>query len=135
MGASDLIKALPNLARRGPSTYAANTDTVVGGLGSDTLLTTTSGAVHAAGVRGVETFTLASAAANTLTLANANFLGVTGATIAVNGGGAGSSSRPALRHRSLSDPDSGRSALAAALHAPNRACTRQQIGMLNSEIR
>ena len=67
----------------------SNTDTVAGGLGSDTLQMTTGGAINAAGVSGVETFTLASTAANSLTLANANFAGVTGAAITVNGGSAG----------------------------------------------
>src|SRR3954452_127528 len=41
------------------------------------------------GVSGVETYTLASTAANTLTLANANFTNVTGTAITVNGGTAG----------------------------------------------
>src|SRR3954452_24997358 len=67
----------------------ASTDTVSGGLGTDTLQMTTGGTINAAGVSGVETYTLASTAANTLTLANANFANVTGAVITVNGGTAG----------------------------------------------
>ena len=67
----------------------AATDTVQGGLGTDQLLMTSAGAVAVLGVSGVETYTLASNAANTLTLTNANFTGVTGATITVTGGAGG----------------------------------------------
>ena len=67
----------------------AATDTVEGGLGTDQLLMTSAGTVAVLGVSGVETYTLASNAANTLTLTNANFTGVTGATITVTGGAGG----------------------------------------------
>jgi Ca2+-binding RTX toxin-like protein len=67
----------------------AATDTVVGGGGSDTLSMTTAGTINAGGISGVETFRLASTAANTLTLTNANFTGVTGGKITVVGGSEG----------------------------------------------
>jgi Ca2+-binding RTX toxin-like protein len=67
----------------------ANSDTVIGGGGSDTLSMTTAGAVRAGGVSGVETYALASSGANTLALSNANFATVSGATIHVFGGAAG----------------------------------------------
>ncbi|MFI4948001.1 MAG: beta strand repeat-containing protein, partial [Alphaproteobacteria bacterium] len=63
--------------------------TVVGGLGSDRLVLTTAGAVSIGGVSGVEKIKLASGAANTLTLTNANFAGVSGNTITVAGGATG----------------------------------------------
>jgi hypothetical protein len=63
-----------------------NTDTISGGGGSNELLMTTAGAVNAAGVVGVETYVLADGGANTLTLASANFAGVTGSTITVSDG-------------------------------------------------
>jgi Ca2+-binding RTX toxin-like protein len=50
---------------------------------------TTSGTVAAAGVSGVETYVLANGGADTLTLTNANFAGVTGNAITVMGGNAG----------------------------------------------
>ncbi|HEV2335370.1 MAG TPA: calcium-binding protein, partial [Stellaceae bacterium] len=68
---------------------ASPTATVVGGPGSDTLVLTTAGAVSIAGVSGVEKIKLASGAANTLTLTDANFAGVSGNTITVTGGGTG----------------------------------------------
>ncbi|HKS87831.1 MAG TPA: calcium-binding protein, partial [Stellaceae bacterium] len=61
-------------------------DTVAGSGGSDELLLTTAGAIHAGGVRGVENIALAGGGANTLTLTNANFTGVIGASIRVIGG-------------------------------------------------
>src|SRR5579862_3666447 len=64
-------------------------DTVAGVGGSDTLMLTTGGTLNVSGVRAVETFTLASTAANSLTLANGNFTNVTASTITINGGGAG----------------------------------------------
>ena len=67
----------------------ANSDTVIGHGGGDTLSMTTAGTVRAGGVIGVETYTLAGSGANTLTLSNANFTGVSGATIHVLGGAAG----------------------------------------------
>ena len=68
-------------------------DSVAGGAGSDQLLMTTAGTIAAAGVGGVETFTLASGAANSLTLANANFNGVS--KITVVGGAAGNTENAA----------------------------------------
>ncbi len=68
---------------------ASGTATVLGGPGSDTLVLTTAGVVSIGGVSGVEKIKLASGAANTLTLINANFAGVTGNTITVHGGGTG----------------------------------------------
>jgi len=66
-------------------------DTVVGGLGNDQLVMTTSGTVVASGVSGVETYALASTVANTLILADGNFAGVAGGKITVSGGSAGNS--------------------------------------------
>ena len=66
------------------------TDTVSGGAAAANLLDmTTAGTVAAAGVSGVETYVLADGAANTLTLASANFTGVTGSTITVSDGNNG----------------------------------------------
>ncbi len=70
------------------ATLAAS-DTVKGGTGSDQLVMTTAGTVAAGGVSGVETYALANGGANCLTLVNANFTGVTGSVIRVNGGNAG----------------------------------------------
>ena len=67
----------------------AATDTVVGGGGNDYLDMTTAGTVAAGGVSGVEVYELANGAANSLSLVNANFTGVTGASITVYGGTAG----------------------------------------------
>ncbi len=67
----------------------AATDTVVGGGGNDYLEMTTAGTVLAGGVSGVEVYELANGAANSLTLTNANFTGVTGSSITVYGGTAG----------------------------------------------
>ncbi len=50
---------------------------------------TTAGTVLAGGVSGVEIYELANGAANSLTLANANFTGVAGSAITVNGGNGG----------------------------------------------
>ena len=61
----------------------ANTDTVAGGGGTNYLMMTTAGTVAAGGVSGVEVYELANGGANSLTLANANFAGVTGASIRV----------------------------------------------------
>ena len=61
---------------------------VTGEIGTDRLALMDAGTVNAGGVNGVEIFDLASAGVNTLTLADANFVGVTGA-ITVNGGNAG----------------------------------------------
>ena len=57
--------------------------------GSDELLLTSAGTLRAAEVRGVETYVLANGAGNVLTLADANFAGVSAATITVDGGNAG----------------------------------------------
>ncbi len=64
-------------------------DIVKGGLGSDELMMTTAGTVQASVVSGVETYVLADGSANRLTLANANFGGITGGTITVDGGDSG----------------------------------------------
>jgi len=71
------------------ATNLANTDTVMGGGGSDELLMTTAGTINAGGVSGVETFHLAGGGTNSLTLASANFAGVAGSTITVIGGNSG----------------------------------------------
>ena len=62
---------------------------VSGGAGSDTLVVTGSGTLSTAGVSGVETIKLSGAGANTLSLTIANFVGVSGAAITVNGGSNG----------------------------------------------
>ncbi|MGC2413580.1 MAG: calcium-binding protein [Stellaceae bacterium] len=68
----------------------ANADTVKGGGGSDTLWMKSAGTVRVGGVRGVETYKLATGTnTNALALTNANFTGVSGATIHVLGGAAG----------------------------------------------
>jgi Ca2+-binding RTX toxin-like protein len=75
----------------------AATDVVKGGGGSDTLVVTTAGIVHAAGVNGVETYRLGNGATDTLALTNSNFVKVSGLsvspgavpTITVFGGNAG----------------------------------------------
>ncbi|HEY1301177.1 MAG TPA: Ig-like domain-containing protein, partial [Stellaceae bacterium] len=67
----------------------AATDRVNGRGGSDELLLTGAGTVHAAGVAGVELYLLGGGAPNTLFLTNANFAGVTGGAITVDGGNAG----------------------------------------------
>ena len=78
-----------------------STDVVKGGLGTDRLVMTSAGAVAAAGVNGVETFQLAGGGANSLTLADANFAGVTGTTITVDGGNAGNT----LKAGALTSPN------------------------------
>jgi Ca2+-binding RTX toxin-like protein len=67
----------------------ANTDTVAGGAGTNYLVMTTAGTVDAGGVSGVEYYYLANGGANSLTLANANFTGVTGAAITIFDGNDG----------------------------------------------
>ena len=64
-------------------------DSVNGVGGRDTLRMTTAGTIAASGVRGTEIYLLASGGANSLTLTNANFVGVIGASIQVVGGNAG----------------------------------------------
>ncbi|HEV8680650.1 MAG TPA: calcium-binding protein [Stellaceae bacterium] len=64
----------------------AATDIVTGGAGNDELLVTTAGTIHADNVKGVETFVLAGAGANSLTLTANNFTNV-GGTLRVIGGG------------------------------------------------
>ena len=81
----------------------AATDMVKGGAGNDYLDMTTAGTVSAGGVSGVEVYELANGAANSLSLVNANFTGVTGASITVYGGTAGNTVN------------------ASGLSAPNRA--------------
>ncbi|HEU0113258.1 MAG TPA: Ig-like domain-containing protein, partial [Thermomicrobiales bacterium] len=67
----------------------AATDRVNGRGGSDELLLSGAGTVHAAGVAGVELYLLGGGAPNLLALTNANFAGVTGSAITVDGGNAG----------------------------------------------
>ncbi len=67
----------------------ASTDSIKGGAGSNELLMTTAGTVSAGGVSAVETYQLANGAANSLTLSNANFGGVTSDLITVDGGANG----------------------------------------------
>jgi Ca2+-binding RTX toxin-like protein len=67
----------------------AGTDIVEGGAGNDRLYMTTAGTVRAAKVNGVERYRLAGGGGNSLTLANANFAGVTGRVITVGGGSGG----------------------------------------------
>src|SRR5581483_1058173 len=67
----------------------ATTDAIKGGAGTDELLMTTAGTINAGGISGVETYVLASGGANTLSLANANFTGVAGATITIDDGNGG----------------------------------------------
>jgi len=62
-----------------------NMDTIKGGGSKDTLLMTSPGWVKVQGVRGVGTYKLASGGANTLYLGDENFIGMTGATIEVDG--------------------------------------------------
>ena len=64
-------------------------DTVQGAGGSDRLTLTTGGTASAIGVNGIETYALAAAAADTITLGNGNFAGITGSAITVIAGGAG----------------------------------------------
>ena len=64
-------------------------DRLRGGTGSDRLVLLSAGAIVASGVAGIETIALSSAAKNTLTLTGANFSGVAGRTITVDGGSAG----------------------------------------------
>ncbi|HEY1301635.1 MAG TPA: M10 family metallopeptidase C-terminal domain-containing protein [Stellaceae bacterium] len=64
-------------------------DIVIGGAGFDTLLMISRGTVLAGGVSGVETYSLANGGANSLSLVNANFTGVTGGLIRVFGGNSG----------------------------------------------
>ncbi|MGH7065238.1 MAG: M10 family metallopeptidase C-terminal domain-containing protein, partial [Stellaceae bacterium] len=67
----------------------AATDKVKGGAGSNELLMTTAGRVAAGGISGVEIYKLANGGKNTLTLAAANFAGVVGKVITVDGGNKG----------------------------------------------
>ncbi len=67
----------------------ADTDIVKGGSGTDKLMMTTAGAILAGRVSGVETYVLARNRANTLTLINESFAGVSGKAITVDGGAKG----------------------------------------------
>ena len=71
------------------ATSLTASDVVAGSGGSDTLTLTSGGVITVSGVRAVETFKLASNAANTLVLTNANFTNVNFSKITVNGGSAG----------------------------------------------
>ncbi len=70
-----------------PTTLA--TAKVEGGSGSDTLAPSAAGKLLVGGVSGVETYVLANGGPNSLTLADGNFIGVTGGMITVDGGNAG----------------------------------------------
>jgi Ca2+-binding RTX toxin-like protein len=96
------------------------TATVTGGGGSDVLALTTAGALSLAGVGGIKTVTLKSGAANTLSLADANFTGVAGNAITVNGGNNGdtlSESGVAPTNLAVLLGGSGIDTLIAGLHA------------------
>ena len=71
------------------SAAAVGGDTLKGGSGANTLDLTTAGTVAAGGVSAIETYVLANGAKNTLTLTNANFTGVAGATITITDGNNG----------------------------------------------
>jgi Ca2+-binding RTX toxin-like protein len=71
------------------SAAAVGGDILTGGRGNNTLDLTTAGTVNLSRVSGVETYALANGGANTLTLATANFAGVTGNSITVYGGNGG----------------------------------------------
>jgi Ca2+-binding RTX toxin-like protein len=64
-------------------------DRVAGGAGNDVLAITTAGTPALGGVTGIETIRLAAGGTDTLTLADANFAGTDGSTIAVIAGNAG----------------------------------------------
>jgi Ca2+-binding RTX toxin-like protein len=70
-------------------TSLTTADIVQGGSGNDQLQMTSAGKIVPTGVGGVETYRLASGGANILSLANANFVGTSAATITVIGGGKG----------------------------------------------
>ena len=74
---------------------AASDDTIEGGLTTsdgtgNTLVLTTAGAITASGISSFQTYQLADGGLNTLTLTNANFARLPGATITVEGGDTGS---------------------------------------------
>ncbi len=62
---------------------------VSGGGGTNTIIQSAAGTLKVTGFSGFETIRLANGAADSLTLTNANFTGVTGSSIAVDGGNAG----------------------------------------------
>jgi hypothetical protein len=66
-----------------------NGDTIAGGIAKAELLLTSAGTIAAGGVSGVGTFVLANGRANTLTLTDANFAKVAGATITIDDGNSG----------------------------------------------
>jgi Ca2+-binding RTX toxin-like protein len=66
-----------------------STDHVSGGAGNNTLVLTKPGAPNVTGVTGIENYVLADGGANTLTLTDANFTGVTGGMINVDDGNGG----------------------------------------------
>jgi Ca2+-binding RTX toxin-like protein len=68
-----------------------NSDVISGGSGTNELLMTSAGAIEAARVSGVEIYRLADGGANSLTLTAANFAGVAGGAITVDGGNDGNS--------------------------------------------
>jgi hypothetical protein len=98
----------------------AASDVVRGGAGADYLTLTSAGTVHAGGVAGVETWYLAGTAANSLTLANANFAGTAGATITVVGGAKGnrlSEAAVSAADRAILKGGAGADTLVAGRHA------------------
>ncbi|HEU0157157.1 MAG TPA: calcium-binding protein, partial [Stellaceae bacterium] len=64
-------------------------DSVQGGGGSDRLVLTVGGTAQLSGVNGVETYRLANVAADTVTLGDGNFAGISGTAITVVAGNAG----------------------------------------------
>jgi Ca2+-binding RTX toxin-like protein len=67
----------------------SSNDVVAGGSGSDQLIMSTAGTINVAGITGVESISLTSTGANTMTLTNANFTSVTSTSIHVTAGSAG----------------------------------------------
>jgi Ca2+-binding RTX toxin-like protein len=88
----------------------AAADRVAGGAGTNYLVMTTAGTVAAGGVSGVEVYELANGGADSLTLINANFTGVTGTSITVYGS------------------DGGNTVSAAGVAAPDRIIVHAGIG-------
>ncbi len=64
-------------------------DSLQGGGGADTLEMTSAGTINAGGIAGVETYKLFNGPGNKLSLAGANFSGVTGTTITIEDGSKG----------------------------------------------
>ncbi|HKS90083.1 MAG TPA: hypothetical protein VJR70_11625 [Stellaceae bacterium] len=88
-GADQFTGGAGNDAFRFTAANLGALDTVAGGGGSDQLTLLSAGTVNPVGMKGVETIALAGGGINTLTLTDANFTGVTSATITVFGGANG----------------------------------------------